>query len=127
MATITGTSGNDIITPSQVSAGVIGGIPSDEPDTTNGQAGNDLIDGGGGNDTLNGGAGDDQVFGGAGNDTLVASLGTDTLNGGDGDDTFNLPTNASAYTTPYTTTFIGGAGADTIVSTGTGGYVYLES
>ena len=126
MATITGTLGNDIITPNEVSAGVTGGIPSDEPDTINGLSGNDLIDGGGGNDTLNGGSGDDQVFGGAGNDTLIANfVGTDTLDGGEGDDTFNVGV-VNNTNIGYNTAFIGGAGTDTIVTTGSG-FVTLES
>lgn len=48
MATITGTSGNDSITPSGVSAGVTGGTPSALDDAIYGTAGSDTIDGGGG-------------------------------------------------------------------------------
>lgn len=61
MATITGTAGNDIITPAAVSAGVSGGIPSDVADS---------LSGGGGNDTLNGGAAVDTILGGLGADAF---------------------------------------------------------
>ncbi len=48
MATISGTSGNDTITPEGGSHGVTGGTPSDDADIITGSGGNDLIDGGGG-------------------------------------------------------------------------------
>jgi Ca2+-binding RTX toxin-like protein len=62
MATIIGSNGNDIITPTQVSPGVSGGTPSNA---------NDSITGGLGNDTINPGLGRDTVDGGSGNDVLV--------------------------------------------------------
>ncbi len=71
MTTITGTGGNDVITPGGVSAGVTGGQPTG--------ARSETLLGLGGNDTLDGGAGDDWLEGGAGRDTLT---------GGDGADTF---------------------------------------
>jgi hypothetical protein len=52
MATITGTSGNDTIRPSGVSAGVTGGVPSSVQDFIFGTAGSDTIDGGGGGDQV---------------------------------------------------------------------------
>ena len=55
MAAITGTPGNDTITPESVSTGVAGGIPSDAPETINSLAGNDFTDGGGGGDDAIGG------------------------------------------------------------------------
>lgn len=94
MATITGTSGNDTITPTLVTPGVTGGTPSNAADTINGGAGNDLLAGGGGNDTLDGGTGTDTAdfsanatgvtatIDGAGNGTATSvSSGNDTLLG----------------------------------------------
>lgn len=98
MANITGTSGNDTITPGLVSAGVVGGPVTTGADSVLGLDGNDVLDGGDGNDTLSGGIGDDSIIGGAGadlllggdgNDTLVAGASTgfnDTLAGGNGND-----------------------------------------
>lgn len=57
-----------------------------DPDTTNGEAGNDFITGGFGNDTLFGGLGDDGLYGGLDNDALVGGDGNDFLNGSEGDD-----------------------------------------
>lgn len=53
---ITGTNGNNIITPSQVSNGVAGGSPGAGNHTLNGAGGGDLISGGGGDDVLRGDA-----------------------------------------------------------------------
>lgn len=52
MATIIGTSNNDTITPSGVSSGVTGGLPSNANDTINSGLGYDTVDGGTGNDLL---------------------------------------------------------------------------
>ena len=71
MASITGTPGNDLITPAGVSAGVTGGPPGPGNDTINGGAGNDTIDGGGGIDRID--------SGGLGNDRWV--LNVPALNG----------------------------------------------
>lgn len=68
---IFGTEDDDVILPSGVSVGVIGGTPSDNDDSINGLGGKDSIDGGGGSDTIDGGAGDDQLIGGAGNDIFL--------------------------------------------------------
>lgn len=76
-ATVSGTSGNDVMT----------GYGQD--DTLNGNAGNDNIRGNGGNDTLNGNAGNDALYGGLGNDTLNGGADNDSLYGGAGDDTIN--------------------------------------
>ena len=73
--TISGGSGNDIITSLSTSS------------TVNGLGGNDTIFGQDGNDRLNGGDGADTLNGGAGNDTLEGGLGGDTLIGGSGIDT----------------------------------------
>lgn len=56
-------------------------------DTSNAGNGNDIVYGGDGSDTINGGSGDDTLYGDAGNDSLTGGDGDDTLIGGDGDDT----------------------------------------
>jgi Ca2+-binding RTX toxin-like protein len=84
---ITGTSGNDTITPSLASAGVTGGLPGTGNDTILGLDGADSLDGGSGNDSLDGGTGSDSLLGGLGNDVLVGGSGNDVLTGGSGNDT----------------------------------------
>lgn len=86
MATIIGTAGNDTIFPGNVSAGVTGGEPSDDPDSILGGAGADSLGGGGGNDTIRGEGGNDVIFGWFGDDQLFGGDGDDVLNGGFGDD-----------------------------------------
>ncbi len=60
MATFTGTSGDDEITPNKVTPGVlvvpVGSKPSAAADTIDGNGGNDKLDGGFGGDIINGGA-----------------------------------------------------------------------
>jgi serralysin len=110
MATITGTSGNDTITPTTVSAGVTGG-----PVTS----GDDLINGGAGNDTIDGGSGNDTLRGGDGNDLIISTSGADTIDGGAGDDTIRLNWNTGAATKIQ-----GGAGSDTLA---VDSYTYLSN
>lgn len=88
MATVIGTSSNDIITPTFVSQGV-SGQPTAEADSIDGKAGNDWLDGGDGDDTLNGGAGIDTLIGGLGDDIYVVNTTTDiiTENPNEGTDT----------------------------------------
>lgn len=86
MATISGTSGNDTITPATLSGGVNGDTPGSAADSIVGFGGDDLIDGGGGNDTIRGFAGADLLFGGAGDDLLFGGADNDVLNGGAGFD-----------------------------------------
>jgi len=64
--TITGATGNDVLS---------GG---DGNDVLIGLAGNDTLDGGNGNDNLSGGADTDTLYGGAGNDVIDGGTGTDT-------------------------------------------------
>ena len=82
---------NDVITEEDLSARIIGGIPSVLPDLIDGLSGNDYIDGSGGNDTLYGGMGDDTLYGGDDNDFLdnntSTGSGNDSLVGGGGNDT----------------------------------------
>ena len=79
MAVISGTAGNDTITPSGASTGTTGGIPG---------AGADFISGLDGDDLLSGGAGANTVLGGAGDDTIFAAGAGESLDGGDGIDTY---------------------------------------
>ena len=81
--TITGTSGNDVLTGTG-GVDVIAGLGGN--DTINGGSGNDVICGGDGTDTLNGGSGHDTLDGGDENDTLSGGSNDDTLDGGDGAD-----------------------------------------
>ena len=55
-----------------------------------GGSGDDIISGGDAVDTLNGGAGSDSIFGGAGNDVIDAGSGNNTVNGALGVDTITL-------------------------------------
>ena len=70
MAIISGTTRDDIITPTQITSGVRGGYPSDVADTISASSGNDIVDAGGGNDTVDGSTGNDELAGGTGDDTL---------------------------------------------------------
>jgi Ca2+-binding RTX toxin-like protein len=128
MATITGTTFNDVITEDDLIGAITGGIPSLLPDLIEAHGGNDVVDASGGNDTLYGGAGDDTLLGGegndildsttttgagndllmggAGNDTLFA-YGNDTIDGGEGDDLIRVWRD-QAYTLQ------GGSGIDTV-------------
>ena len=92
MATIVGTSGNDIIHGTNFSDDI---QSKGGRDLIHGDAGNDLIYGGDaadtifgdtGDDTINGDFGDDLVYGGDGNDYANGGIGNDTLHGGKGDD-----------------------------------------
>jgi hypothetical protein len=81
--TMSGGAGNDIL-----------GGSLTQPDTLNGDAGNDTIDGNGGNDNLTGGAGRDTIDGGDDNDTINArDREADTIDCGDGVDTAVLDWN----------------------------------
>jgi predicted extracellular nuclease len=84
IATIVGTTGNDVINGTNGNDVIVGFGGND---TINGGNGNDIICGDGGNDTLNGGNGIDVLVGGFGSDTLNGNNDPDTLNGGNGNDT----------------------------------------
>jgi Ca2+-binding RTX toxin-like protein len=89
---ISGGSGNDTITGSNLSDLIDGGSGNDTlsgqsgDDILVGNIGNDIARGGDGADTVSGGSGDDQLFGNSGNDTLRGDSGHDLLNGGAGRD-----------------------------------------
>ncbi|MFN3145773.1 MAG: Hint domain-containing protein [Paracoccaceae bacterium] len=72
-----------------------------------------------GNDTLDGGEGDDTIFGEGGDDTIIGGKGEDVQSGGDGQDTFTGSTKEEFFGD----TIDGGAGGvdfDVIDLTGTG-------
>jgi Ca2+-binding RTX toxin-like protein len=83
LATIAGTSGNDILvgTTHRDVVASLGGN-----DRVSGLAGNDLICGGAGKDKLRGGKGKDKLLGQKGRDTLRGGGGKDLCKGGKGKD-----------------------------------------
>jgi Ca2+-binding RTX toxin-like protein len=93
-------------------------------DTANqfwGGAGNDTLNGGGGNDTLNGGAGNDSLIGGSGTDLADYSSATSDVvvnlnNSGNGTGQGGADVGSDSLTGIENVT--GGAGDDSIVSTG---------
>ncbi|WP_310475798.1 calcium-binding protein [Sandarakinorhabdus sp.] len=100
MATINGTTGNDVLDGTEV-ADVINGNGGN--DVINGRGGNDSLTGGTGNDIIRGGSGNDNIFGGfGGNDELYGDAGDDGISivfgvgrtiladGGDGNDRFSI-------------------------------------
>ena len=93
MATINGTSGND----------VINGTSS--ADNIWAHGGNDVVNAGGGNDTVGGAIGNDELNGDGGNDVIYGAAGADTIDGGSGDDEFFGGSGNDELT--------GGSGADT--------------
>lgn len=131
MATINGTSGNDVITGTTSDDAIFGDAGKDR---INGGAGNDLIYGGAGADTLTGDAGNDTLYGGddndgffggggndfifgeAGNDVMYGDGGDDFLYGGDGDDSlFGGTGNDTLYGGAGVNILNGGSGVDTLV------------
>lgn len=81
--TLNGTAGDDVI---------CGG---NGRDTINGLGGNDIILGQNGKDTLNGGDGNDTVMGGNAKDVVVGGTGIDALRGGNGADRLNAQDGAA--------------------------------
>jgi uncharacterized repeat protein (TIGR01451 family) len=81
--TINGTAGDDVI---------CGG---NGRDTINGLGGNDIVLGQNGKDTLNGGDGNDTVMGGNAKDVVVGGTGIDALRGGNGADRLNAQDGAA--------------------------------
>ena len=108
MATIKGTSGNDVLTGTDRKDRIFGKAGDDVID---GAGGNDKIYGGAGNDVIDGGAGKDKIDGGAGDDVISGGDGADKLKGGTGNDTISGDAGNDKIT--------GGAGDDTL-SGGTG-------
>ena len=110
MATFTGSSSADIITPGEVSPSVVtdgAQFPGSGRDTITGGLGDDTLAGGGGNDLIIGGDGNDFARLGSGNDLFAWSPGddNDTVEGQDGIDTLD---------------FLGSGGAENITITANG-------
>lgn len=85
MAIINGTNGNDTIR-TEAAGGSLGGLPdaTDQGDTINALAGDDIIIAGSGDDTIDAGDGDDHIEAGAGFNQIHAGDGNDTVLGGAG-------------------------------------------
>lgn len=77
MAVVVGTLDGDWIAPFGNSAGVTGGLPTDDADLLQGLGGNDRLDGGSGANTLEGGDGDDQIWGRVAGERLDGGSGND--------------------------------------------------
>jgi Ca2+-binding RTX toxin-like protein len=121
VATINGTSGNDVLNGTNDVDDITGQggddtiTAFDGNDTVYGGLGNDSIDGGAGNDRLDGQDGDDVIHGGIGDDTLYGGRGNDIVDGGDGNDTFVVTNDQFAGSDLYSgDQFIGGNGIDNI-------------
>ena len=82
--TLSGTSGNDVLTGGGGNDTVSGNAGDDEIHT---KSGNDVVYGGAGDDTLTGGANHDVLGGSDGNDGIWGNGGHDTVYGGEGRDT----------------------------------------
>ena len=65
--------------------------------TLNGTASADYLYGNGGNDTVNGNSGNDFLYGGTGNDTITGGNGNDWLEGGAGNDDMQGGADADTY------------------------------
>jgi Ca2+-binding RTX toxin-like protein len=98
MATITGTSGNDVLNGTELD------------DLISGLAGNDTLNGFGGNDTLDGGPGADRMVGGAGDDVYHVDDAQDQVTeaAGEGIDTIIMSIGFSAPANVENLTYVGG-------------------
>ncbi len=73
-----------------------GDLITENPDSIEGNGGDDTINAGGGNDTVDGGADDDVIDGGLGDDSVLGGDGADSVVGGDGADTIYGGSNVPA-------------------------------
>jgi Ca2+-binding RTX toxin-like protein len=112
-ATITGSSGNDIIDGTRSVSGQPG--PTAENDVIRSMGGNDTVHGLAGDDAIDGGTGNDALYGDAGNDALLGGAGTDRLDGGAGNDALVV-----MGTGDVSDVLVGGTGTDTVLVAGTG-------
>jgi len=116
-ATITGTTGDDVLRGTagrDVIVG-LGGL-----DIIRGGGGSDVICGGAGNDRLFGGNGDDRVFGEGGDDLVLGQRGDDTLDGGGGTDKAWYATSPNPVVVDLATGTASGDGTDAL-----SGFEYL--
>ena len=112
-ATITGSSGSDVIDGVTTVAGQP--RPTPENDVIRAMAGNDTLRGLGGDDAIDGGTGNDALYGDAGNDALLGGTGTDRLDGGAGNDVLVI-----AGTADTSDILLGGTGMDIVLVAGAG-------
>jgi serralysin len=89
-----------------------------------GGSGNDLLVGNVVDNVLTGGGGNDRLLGGAGNDILIGGAGIDTAYGNTGDDTFKI---ANGWAGGAGEAFFGGAGSDTLDTSGLTGLSATET
>ena len=133
MATINGTSGNDVTVGTIDPDMMFGGAGNDRyngnagndfiygedgNDTLTGDAGNDSLFGGNGTDGMFGGGGDDAMYGEAGVDTMFGDGGHDLMDGGAGNDSLTGGTGNDKLVHTVgegVDTMNGGAGLDTVV------------
>ena len=108
---IAGTTGNDTIDATHGPDNQ--GHATNENDTINGNAGDDIISGLDGNDKINGGLGKDVISGDAGDDTLNGNAGADQIDGGTGADTILVSGKDAQFDT-----LNGGGDTDTLQVTG---------
>ncbi len=101
VSTLTGTSGDDVLYPTNNANGdnLIDGLGGN--DYLYGLLGNDTLLGGAGDDFLYDAGGNDSMNGGTGKDTLYGYIGNDTLDGGDGEDTAFYINPHTDYTITY--------------------------
>jgi len=115
VATLSGTTGNDSLTPANSGSNVLLGLSGD--DTLTGRTGIDTIFGSSGADIVDGTSGTDILFGGDGDDRLIGVTGSDSLFGGLGFDIADYSSGrfpVSISTLSGTAIIIGGGGVDTI-------------
>lgn len=105
-ASITGSSGDDLIVIGNFASTIIGGAGND---TLTGGTAADNLQGGDGVDTISDGGGNDIITGDAGNDVITISGTSVNVDAGDGDDTVNADATLSAGDVVN-----GGAGNDTL-------------
>jgi hypothetical protein len=105
-ASITGSSGDDLIVIGNFASTIIGGAGND---TLTGGTAADNLQGGDGVDTISDGGGNDIITGGAGNDLITISGTSVNVDAGDGDDTVNADATLSTGDVVN-----GGAGNDTL-------------
>ncbi|MFC7454338.1 beta strand repeat-containing protein, partial [Insolitispirillum peregrinum] len=126
-ATVSGTSGMDVIVGYAGGQTIYGGLDEDVifggsgddeiygGSVTNIGADEDNLHGGAGNDTLYGGMASDELFGDEGDDTLYGNGGSDTLSGGAGDDTFVAASGSSSHDVYYGGDSTADAGSDDVL------------
>lgn len=133
--TITGGTGNDLLTGSSTGSDLITGNAGN--DTIVGNGGNDTLAAGEGNNSVTGGTGNDIITAGAGNDTIVTGEGSNSVTAGDGNNTITGGSGADTIDSGAGNDLItagsgndsitGGAGNNTVVAGGGNDYVFTTT